>query len=83
MKVFDLHCDTVSAIYQERKKGGSLFLNSSSLHLDLEKMRKEVMDWKLLSFSWEKEIKKAGVAKARVSKRLLKKKKKKQRKIRW
>ena len=40
MKVFDLHCDTVSAIYQERKKGGSLFLNSSSLHLDLEKMRK-------------------------------------------
>lgn len=49
MKVFDLHCDTVSAIYQERKKGGSLFLNSSSLHLDLEKMRKG--DYELQTFA--------------------------------
>ena len=49
MKVFDLHCDTVSAIYQERKKGRSLFLNSSSLHLDLEKMRKG--DYELQTFA--------------------------------
>ena len=31
MKVFDMHCDTISAIYEKRK---------SNLHLDIEKMRK-------------------------------------------
>lgn len=38
MHVYDLHCDTISAIYQGRKEGRSLSLRENELHLDLMKM---------------------------------------------
>lgn len=40
MKVFDLHCDTISRIREERKMGKEVDLRSNNLHLDLEKMKK-------------------------------------------
>ena len=38
MKVVDMHCDTISEIYEGRKKGENLDLRKNGLHLDLEKM---------------------------------------------
>lgn len=40
MNVYDLHCDTISAIYEGRKEGKDLSLASSSLQVDLEKMKR-------------------------------------------
>ena len=40
MKVVDMHCDTISEIYERRKKGENLDLRKNGLHLDLEKMKK-------------------------------------------
>ena len=40
MKVVDMHCDTISEIYEGRKKGENLDLRKNGLHLDLEKMKK-------------------------------------------
>ena len=39
MNIADLHCDTISRIYQERKAGKETSLRSNALHLDLEKMK--------------------------------------------
>ncbi|MCI9136168.1 MAG: membrane dipeptidase [Lachnospiraceae bacterium] len=39
MKIIDMHCDTISRIYQERKRGKHAALRSNSFHLDLEKMK--------------------------------------------
>ena len=49
MKVYDLHCDTISAIYEGRKEGKKLTLASSSLQVDLEKMKKG--DYQLQTFA--------------------------------
>ena len=49
MKVYDLHCDTISAIYEGRKEGKELTLASSSLQVDLEKMKKG--DYQLQTFA--------------------------------
>lgn len=40
MKVFDMHCDTISAIYEKRKSKEAVELRKNNLHLDIEKMRK-------------------------------------------
>lgn len=40
MKVFDMHCDTISAIYEKRKCNERLELRENNLHLDIEKMKK-------------------------------------------
>ena len=40
MKVFDMHCDTISAIYEKRKSKDAVELRKNNLHLDIEKMRK-------------------------------------------
>lgn len=40
MKIADMHCDTISRIYEERKKGYSSALRANSFQLDLEKMKK-------------------------------------------
>lgn len=49
MKVYDLHCDTISAIYEGRKEGRELSLADSSLQVDLEKMKKG--DYQLQTFA--------------------------------
>lgn len=40
MKVADMHCDTISAIYDARKDGKDCNLYKNHLHIDLEKMKK-------------------------------------------
>ena len=40
MKVVDMHCDTISEIYEHRKKGWKGSLLESDLHVDLQKMEK-------------------------------------------
>ncbi len=40
MRVVDMHCDTIYEIYKGRKKGEDMCLRRSSLHLDLEKMKR-------------------------------------------
>ena len=40
MKFYDLHCDTISAIYELRKQGKQAELSKNSLHLDLEKLQR-------------------------------------------
>lgn len=40
MKIIDMHCDTISRIYGERKRGKHARLRSNSFQLDLEKMKR-------------------------------------------
>lgn len=40
MKVFDMHCDTIMAIYQAAKKEEKIELRKNKLMVDLEKMQK-------------------------------------------
>lgn len=40
MKVVDMHCDTISELYERRKKGVRENILSNSLHVDLERMEK-------------------------------------------
>jgi membrane dipeptidase len=40
MKIVDMHCDTISKIYEERQKGKQSLLRENSGHLDLVRMKK-------------------------------------------
>lgn len=40
MKVVDMHCDTISAILGEQRKGKNVELRSNDLNIDIEKMKK-------------------------------------------
>lgn len=40
MKVVDMHCDTVSELYNRRQKGETISLLENSLHMDLQKMKR-------------------------------------------
>lgn len=40
MKVVDMHCDTIAEIFNRRREGEELSIQSNSLHIDLEKMKK-------------------------------------------
>lgn len=40
MKVVDMHCDTISAIYLQRKEGQDVSLKQNQLHISLDKMQK-------------------------------------------
>lgn len=40
MKIADLHCDTISEIWQSRRAGSPQQLARNNLHVDLQKMRK-------------------------------------------
>ena len=40
MKVVDMHCDTISAILDEQRKGKNVELRSNDLNIDIEKMKK-------------------------------------------
>ena len=40
MKVVDMHCDTISEMYERRKKGWKGNLLENDLHVDLGKMEK-------------------------------------------
>lgn len=39
MKIIDMHCDTISRIYQKRQQGKPAALRNNSFQLDLEKMK--------------------------------------------
>lgn len=39
MKIVDMHCDTISRIFEEREKGEQVDLRKNSLHLDLCRMQ--------------------------------------------
>lgn len=39
MKVVDMHCDTISELYKDHKKGGSASIVENSLMMDLKKMK--------------------------------------------
>ena len=38
MKVVDMHCDTIGAIFEKRNKGIACNLRKNDLHLDVNKM---------------------------------------------
>ena len=40
MKIYDLHCDTISRIYELRKQGKEAELYKNDLHLDIQKLQK-------------------------------------------
>lgn len=40
MKIIDMHCDTISRIYEERRQGKNPRLRSNFFQLDLEKMKR-------------------------------------------
>lgn len=40
MKIFDMHCDTISAIYEKKKCNKVAELRKNNLHLDIDKMRR-------------------------------------------
>lgn len=40
MKVFDMHCDTISVLYEKRKCNEVAELRKNNLHLDIEKMKR-------------------------------------------
>lgn len=49
MKVVDMHCDTITEIYQKQLKGGMDSLYKNSLHLDLIRMKQS--DYLLQNFA--------------------------------
>lgn len=40
MNFFDMHCDTIMALYEAKKKGEDVALLKNNLHIDLNKMKK-------------------------------------------
>jgi membrane dipeptidase len=40
MKVVDMHCDTISAIFNQKEEGKVCGLKENHLHIDIEKMKK-------------------------------------------
>lgn len=48
MKVVDMHCDTISAILDEQRKGKNVELRSNDLNIDIEKMKREITYYKIL-----------------------------------
>lgn len=49
MKIFDMHCDTISAIWEQRQQGNYIELKENPLHLDLAKMQEG--DYALQTFA--------------------------------
>lgn len=49
MKIYDMHCDTISAIYERRKQGELVELGKNNLHLSIEKIEKG--DYALQTFA--------------------------------
>ena len=39
MKIVDMHCDTISKLWEERKEGREAFLKENTGHLDVKRMR--------------------------------------------
>ena len=39
MKIADMHCDTISEIWQERREGGMIGLRQNGRHVDLQRMK--------------------------------------------
>ena len=39
MKIIDMHCDTISRIYEDKRQGKDTYLRSNSFQVDLEKMK--------------------------------------------
>ena len=40
MKIIDMHCDTISRIWESRRSGKAQQLSANSLHMDIQKMKK-------------------------------------------
>lgn len=40
MKVVDMHCDTIAALFEDHKNGGGKSLRCNDMHVDLERMKK-------------------------------------------
>lgn len=49
MKIVDMHCDTIGAIYHRKLQGEDISLAKNSLHMDLERMKKS--DYLLQNFA--------------------------------
>lgn len=43
MKVVDMHCDTIGEILKDHQNGGNMSILENSLHIDLQKMKKEII----------------------------------------
>lgn len=56
MKVIDMHCDTIGALYEAQEKGEASSLLENSFHLDLKKMEKG--DYFLQNFALFVDLKK-------------------------
>ena len=53
MKILDMHCDTISELLDIRRKGDAArikenTLRSNGLHIDLEKMKKQITCCRIL-----------------------------------
>ena len=55
MKVVDMHCDTIGAIYEHNLQGNSFNLKENKLHLDINKLIKG--DYLLQNFAMFVDIK--------------------------
>ena len=45
MKIVDMHCDTVSALYDRKSRGGQEDLRENGGHIDLLRMKKSGYLW--------------------------------------
>ncbi len=65
MKIADLHCDTISEIWQSRRAGSPQQLCRNDLHIDIQKMRKS--DYLLQNFAMYIDLEKTSDPFATVS----------------
>ena len=52
MKVIDMHCDTIGELYEAEQRGESGSLLENGLHLDLKKMEKETIFFRISHCLW-------------------------------
>lgn len=58
MKVVDMHCDTISELYRDHKKGGGASILENTLMIDLKKM--QAGDYGLQNFALYTNLERAG-----------------------
>lgn len=56
MKIIDMHCDTISELWESRRNGSPQSLSENNLHLDLQKMRQS--NYMLQNFAMYIDLKK-------------------------
>jgi len=50
MKAADMHCDTILEIYEKRQAGEACGILKNGLHIDLEKLKKGDIFYRILLF---------------------------------